>query len=1008
MKNNDVELIQRVLDGDDTAFSDLVKKYHKSVHALAWRKIEDFHIAEEITQDTFLKAYQRLSTLKKPQSFASWLYVIAANRCKAWYRKKRLCTQSLETTSSTELEEMAYSNYVIEENERNLSEAKREVVKKLLAKLQESDRTVITLYYLGGMTYEEISRFLGVSVSAIKNRLYRARQHLKKEEPMIREALEHFQITPNLTDNIMREIARLKPTAPTGGKPLVPWTLAAASALLIVLLLGLGSQQLVHFQKPYSLDAQADTTVELVDTPVVLNLEAKTDVSRQLGNTNVLGDNESNGQKPDEVSLASAQVNGKDVSVPKQQWIPAEHIKGSPLESILGTSDGDIYVLGNEWSLYKLPSDSQEWQHISDLFSIDTEWVPSALMAKWKDTLYIVPSNKLFSSSDDGRTWKLVYSFQEEFGPRGLILGDDVFYIAFSTGIFRSKDSGKTWHALKSEAMENIHFLERIQNTVFAVTDNGLFRFSNDNWKHIKLPEPTIGSIFSVATTEDKLYFAAEFSWEMINPEKVFQGQERGWWVFRSNDFGESWKDITPTNAWSQKEMPPSIALIAFDETLLALDREMVRSIDAGDTWLPPFVPRTSSSMISHCRAAVVNDLAFFISSEDGLHRSTDGGRSWDKVNIPQVKEMSPIDTLILYDGNDNKQNMHPTLYARFGGEYLRMKGEIAKTTDKGKSWNSIGLDIPMKERSKEGHPNITQIVKSGDNVYTKDGMHGKLKTLLYRLSEDGNKLVPIQDIPLFDEGLLRNYYMYTINRPHTDEHKKHVEENSFGAAQFFKQLTELGSLQNDHLVRIRKRELFDLGFQGPFAVNNDIIYMEYNFKLFKCKRGDTLWSETGVEETVELTLDIARIKLKLAVSGNTVYVGKRDGHLVVSFDSGNKWTDLTPAIPFTVKEFKDIVITGSTVYVATDAGIITSDGGKQWDTITEKDGTNLIMEHLAVDGTTLYGVTQKTGIFRLENGTWEQVVPEIPDKVTSLAIDGKTVYVGTEYNEVFHFNLED
>ncbi len=57
MKNNDVELIHRILDGDDTAFSTLVGKYQKQVHALAWRKIGDFHIAEEITQDTFLKAY---------------------------------------------------------------------------------------------------------------------------------------------------------------------------------------------------------------------------------------------------------------------------------------------------------------------------------------------------------------------------------------------------------------------------------------------------------------------------------------------------------------------------------------------------------------------------------------------------------------------------------------------------------------------------------------------------------------------------------------------------------------------------------------------------------------------------------------------------------------------------------------------------------------------------------------------------------------------------------------
>ncbi|MDE0396217.1 MAG: RNA polymerase sigma factor, partial [Candidatus Poribacteria bacterium] len=67
MKANDADLIQRVLDGDQDAFTALVNKYQKSVHALVWRKIGDFHIAEELTQDVFLKAYKRLSTLKRPE-----------------------------------------------------------------------------------------------------------------------------------------------------------------------------------------------------------------------------------------------------------------------------------------------------------------------------------------------------------------------------------------------------------------------------------------------------------------------------------------------------------------------------------------------------------------------------------------------------------------------------------------------------------------------------------------------------------------------------------------------------------------------------------------------------------------------------------------------------------------------------------------------------------------------------------------------------------------------------
>ena len=297
MKNDDAALIQRVLDGDDTAFAALVGKYQKQVHALAWRKIGDFHIAEDITQETFLKAYQNLSTLKEPQRFASWLYVIAANHCSTWLRKKRLSTQSMENTSSGDLEKATYSGYVIAENERVAMETQREVVKKLLAKLQESDRTVITLYYLGGMTYKEISEFLGVSVGAVKNRVYRAQQRLKREEAMIREALENFQITPNLTENIMGEISRLKSAAPSGGKPLVPWAIGVSVVAIMLLMIGFSNQQLLRFQKPYSFNAASEMKVELIDAPIVRNLETEPDDRTQLGNANAQGENNGTGEQ---------------------------------------------------------------------------------------------------------------------------------------------------------------------------------------------------------------------------------------------------------------------------------------------------------------------------------------------------------------------------------------------------------------------------------------------------------------------------------------------------------------------------------------------------------------------------------------------------------------------------------------------------------------------------------------------------------------------------------------
>ena len=312
MRNDDARLIQCVLAGDDTAFAALVKKYQKSVHALAWRKVGDFHVAEEITQDTFLKAYQKLATLKEPQNFASWLYVIAARRCIAWLRKKRLWTQSLEATSNLQFEKATYSGHVVEENMRTATETQREVVKRLLAKLQESERTVMTLHYFGEMTCEEISKFLGVSVGAIKSRLSRARHRLKKEEPMIREALENFQITPNLTENIMREVSRLQPVAPSGSKPFMPWAIAASTVAVFFLMFGIGNQYFSRFQKPYSFDATSEMTVALIEAPIVLNIESKPDIRTQLGSAAASNKNDGSGQQSDPsesiARFAAAQV----------------------------------------------------------------------------------------------------------------------------------------------------------------------------------------------------------------------------------------------------------------------------------------------------------------------------------------------------------------------------------------------------------------------------------------------------------------------------------------------------------------------------------------------------------------------------------------------------------------------------------------------------------------------------------------------------------------------------
>ena len=321
MKNSDIQLIHLTLDGDDAAFTELVEKYQKQVHALVWRKIGDFHIAEEITQDTFLKAYQKLASLKKSQSFSSWLYVIAANCCSSWLRKKQLRKQLLEDKDITHPDKATYSEYVLEENEWITTETQREVVKKLLAKLGESERTVVTLHYFGEMSCSEIGAFLGVSTNTVKSRLRRAQQRLKKEEPIIREALDNFQISPNLTETIMHEISRTKPATPTSNKPFVPWAVAASTLAVVLLMLGFGSNFLTRFQKPYSFDATAEIAIEIIDAPIVANFESKLDVRTQAKNANVLvNQNEPENQQDDNSTTISEDAQKEETVKDYTQW----------------------------------------------------------------------------------------------------------------------------------------------------------------------------------------------------------------------------------------------------------------------------------------------------------------------------------------------------------------------------------------------------------------------------------------------------------------------------------------------------------------------------------------------------------------------------------------------------------------------------------------------------------------------------------------------------------------
>ncbi|MYB95756.1 sigma-70 family RNA polymerase sigma factor [Candidatus Poribacteria bacterium] len=995
MKNRDVELIHRILDGDDSAFSELVKKYQKPVHTLVWRKIGDFHIAEEITQDTFLKAYQKLGTLKQPQRFTGWLYVIAANNCKMWLRKKRLQTQPLEETDSVQLEKATYSQYVVEEKERTIGEAKREVVKQLLATLQESDRTVITLHYFSEMSAAEIGAFLGVSVNTIKSRLRRAQQRLKQEEPIVREALEHFQITPHLTENIMREISRLKPVAPSGSKPLGPVALSAATAILIFLIMGVGSQYLVRFQRPYNIDAVSETTVEIIDAPIVLDTQAKPALRNQAGRFETTGKSSASGpQLSEPVTLGAAQIEKETRPSTQQQWVQGNAPQGGMISGLFLSTKGDTYA-ASAAGIYRLSPNASAWTLINT--SVASKGL--TLMAEREGTLYLVSGREVYTSTDRGENWQSLGG-RPKGEPIGFVITDNGLYLALAKQIFRSTDAGKQWVLLDNEDTDRINFaIAAIENTVFIGTNRGLYRLYSDTLE--KLPVDTTKAILSLAVSERNLYVGTGPNFSDPELRATYMAQlasndtSSSWEIFHSTDLGDSWTDITPISESPLMKISPGVKVLAADETLLALGfMSNFRSTDAGKTWTDlsfDFDTDTfdmnafmNSVMMSMSPAVTVAERTFIKASVVGLTRSTDGGKSW----LPFMKGI--VGTHIF------------NLVAFKNAIYTSTMTGVSKSIDGGNSWQTLSLnagELTLKPAEDEAPPNLLiapkLLISNGVLYGITPDLGEKDKWRILRLSAGGNVLVPIQGVPAFPEDIAietrENESRIASKQAITDGSAKDREkpDDSIDIAQ-----------QTDE----NQRDPYPDGF----AVSGDTFYVEYKQRLFRWTRGAPRWTDTGLRDVTQPFDNPFDSGFKIAVSEETVYVGKRDGHLLRSPDGGNTWKDLTPNLPFRFDRFNQIVIADSTVYVATDAGVLTSADGEHWRAITDKEGAHGIIDRIAVADAAIYGAGD-TGVYKLNNRSrWEQILPEVPDHVISFVANNDKLYIATKQRGMFHISLEN
>ena len=961
-REDDVQLIQRTLSGDDTAFGILLHRHQKSVHALVWRKLGDFHIAEDITQDTFLQAYKKLSTLKNHNQFAGWLYIIADRLCIDWSRKRRLPTQSLEGTPMEEIEQSSYTHHVSEAQETERTERHRELVKKLLAKLPESERTVVTLYYLGEMTTKEIGKFLGVSVDTIKSRLRRGRKRLQEdEELMIQEVFGSVQIPTSLGENVMRQVADMTPTPSPASKPFLPWMALGTVAVLIALLLGTSNRYLTRFQKPYSFEAQSEPTIEIVDVPIILDIAAKPAIRNQIGRVTI----------PDKTSSAGTQIsNATSTSATMEnstrfsttQWQQGNAPPAGPVRNIFAASDGTVYAVV-QTGIYRLTADATAWTHIDASVPIDESLMP---MAERGGTLYIVAADEIFASDDRGETWNTLGSRPNGDAVELVIIGAErvssrqapiTMYLALrDRGIFRSTDGGAHWSPLNDglTISEKISAMAAVGKTVFAGTEIGLYRLDSGMWK--KLPLDTSGAVCSLAVSGNDLY--AGIGHELLVrltraelQEVAPRDKSNFVEIFHSADLGASWTKIKHGNKHLHKGTPAGITILATGKTLLALSYAQSRSTDGGQTWTEL---EDDQNFLGRSRlpAVMVSERTYYKANLWGIHHTTDGGVSWHIFMNGVIG--TAIKDIVAFNN---------TLYAHTGYE-------VYQSTDAGVSWQKLWnhgqeavLTIPTTRISA-----ASKLIPVGNVLYSLSAPGNNVG--IFRLSTDRNMLIPVQGVPVFDRYQLASEKFY-----------KSKEREDLG------------------IDRLRTETA---------AASRDVFYVEYRGELFKWKLGDSEWTSTGFVDDSYQYDEKSGEGFKLAVSGKTVYVGKRSGKLFQSLDAGGSWKDITPNLPLHFTRFKDMVFVKSTLYIATDNGVMVSQTGEQWDVPTDTAGERPIINNFATDGIRIYGISDM-GVYHLDTRSqWKQISIEVPDGMVSPTIINDKLYSIVEGQGIFHRSLAE
>ena len=189
--SNEVELIRETLAGDTSAFDQLVKIHRGTVYVLVLSYTKNPADAEDVTQRIFIRAYERLATLRELDRFPLWLQQIAHNACKDWLRRRHNSVLDFELMNCA-----AFVKTVPTPEDIALKREIEAIVREAIGALQETDRKLVEGRYIEGASYDQLQVESGLSYSAIASRLKRAKQQMRRR---IEKLLGGMAILPGRT-----------------------------------------------------------------------------------------------------------------------------------------------------------------------------------------------------------------------------------------------------------------------------------------------------------------------------------------------------------------------------------------------------------------------------------------------------------------------------------------------------------------------------------------------------------------------------------------------------------------------------------------------------------------------------------------------------------------------------------------------------------------------------------------------------------------------------------------